>query len=228
MEIFLDDIVTNILSKVDRTLRVTNYVDDFTIEVCSIKWAGLFNAINVDGVSVRIDKIDVENSLVKFKTSIAGATKFEMPNVEFFIGSERDANKEWTNFSNDMLKKIPFVWCNLTSQMRVDVADSMLPYDETYNNVELLFIADMNKSQWLVKQTLNQRTKLLKAWAKSFIDVLQSNSIGITLETQPQLAFFPEFGREDSSGVRREIIAANLSAVALTFDMNVDWNQCKC
>lgn len=228
MELFIDDIITNILSKVDRRLKVKRQIDDYTIEVCNVKWSGLFHSLIIDGDLVEIEFIDKVNGTIKFKESIVGKVKFEIPNVEFFIGSENKTNKEWTNFSHDMLKKIPFIWCNLTSNMRVDVMDSSSPFGEVYNNVQIFFIADMNKTQWLVKQTLEERTKLLKTWAKFFIDAIQSNAFGVSFNGTPQLAFMPELGRENERGVSGEIISANLSAVILTFDLNVGLEFCKC
>ena len=230
METFLSDIIPVILSKVDRKLKVTSIVDDYTVKVCDLKWSSLFTYLIVDGGKQPIQNIDIDNSMITFVNSIAGFTSISVPDVEFFIGSERESNKEWLNFSNDMLKKIPFVWCNLTPATQIEVYDGLSPYDEGFSNVELFFIGDMNKSQWIVKQTIEQRIKSLKSWAKAFIDVLRNNTVGVSIENQnnPIMRVFTELGKYDSSGMTKQIISSNLSAVMLEIDFDVNKEKCKC
>lgn len=216
---FIDDYISAIISKIDRKLKIDSVIDANSVKLCSLKWIQLFKYILVDGVKNRIVSINDVTSEVVFADDISGGVKFEMPNVAFFIGSHMQTSSEWLLFSNDYEDKVPFIWLNFPAAIsNLSDEKGLQDYYEIWRGLRLFFIADADRSQWMARETIEKRTKIINEWSKAFVKALQ-----FPYEVSGNVTnyYYPIFGKESEKGAIQDIIEGHLSAVGINFDLKV-------
>ena len=216
---FINDHISSVMSKMDRRLKIVSKTDAFTVKFCNLKWLKLFNYLVVDGVSNRIVSIkDITNEVV-FKDDISASIKIELPNTAFFVGSQMQTSSEWLLFSNDYEEKVPFVWLNFPAGIRNQSDENKLQdYFEKWTGIRLFFIGDMDRSQWMARETIEKRTKIINEWAKAFVKAVK---YPYEIDGNVTYYFYPIFGRESEKGATQDIIDGNLSAVGIDFNIKV-------
>lgn len=225
---FIDEIITEVLSNIDRKLKVETILTNTKVKFCNLKWSSLFRFLQVDGIDNAIVSIDFENEIIEFKNNISSVTNFVIPDTVFFIGSRMITSSEFLLYSNDYREKVPFVWLNFPAGVTSSIDSSGLsPILEQWQNVRLFFVGDMDRSQWLSKQTIDFRTKILYDWAKAYTDAFNHTN-GVEISDESSFNYFPIFGKENENGAIEDIIEGNLSAVSVTIDINLLSKKCKC
>lgn len=225
---YIDDYITEILSKINRELKVLSVIPDGVdniIEVCNFKWLKLFNHLIIDGVESPILSIDESNrTILVMNPNVTVNSVVKLPDTPFFIGSRMITSSEWLLYSNDYRDKVPFVWLNFPAGIEKITNDKEYQV-ELWKNIRLFFVADMDRSQWVSKETLDNRTKVLSIWANFFKKAVQ-----YPLEIESKITEFPHpiFGVETENGAIKDIIDGNLSAVSIGFDLTVKEVDCFC
>ncbi len=216
---FIDDHISNVISKIDRRLKVVSIIDANTVKLCSFKWIKLFKYILVDGVKNRIVSINDVTSEVVFEDDISTGVKFEMPNVAFFIGSHMQTSSEWLLFSNDYEEKVPFIWLNFPAGItNVSQESELEDYHDIWRGVRLFFVGDADRSQWMARETIEKRTKIINLWTKAFVKAVK---YPYEIDNNVTTRYYPIFGKESEKGAIEDIIEGNLSAVGIDFNLKV-------
>ncbi len=225
---YIDDHISEILSKINRELKVLSVIPDGVdniVEVCNFKWLKLFQHLIIDGVPSPIIEISDEFNTVRVMNSnVTLNSVVKLPDTPFFIGSRMVTSSEWLLYSHDYKDKVPFVWLNFPAGIEKIINGSRTE-NEIWNNIRLFFVADMDRAQWVSKETIDNRTKILSLWANSFI-----KSVRYPLGIDSSITEFPHpiFGVETENGAIKDIIDGNLSAVSIDFDLSVLECECDC
>lgn len=217
---FVDKHLSNLVKVLEVELKPREQVTANTIRFDSVKWAGLYNYILVNGQLKRISKIDESLNHIEFKDNVNVVDTYMLPEPSFFIGSRMVTSSEFNLYSNDYNDKLPMIWLNFPANVTLDEHDSVeSTIREVWRNIRLFFIADSDRTQWTSKETLELRTKVLTEMARYFSNnapypykLLFNNNV-------KTYKFLPIFGVEDANGAVREIIEGNLSAVFIDFDL---------
>lgn len=212
----------------DRRLTVTEFVTNKAIRVCNIKWLPLFNSVWVDGLPVGIVSIDFENNIIYLGENVSNATEFLIPEVPLFVGTRMKTSSEWLNYSSNNSKKIPFIWLsfnpNPTSSKPLDPLSSIY---ESWSNVQMYFISDIDRTNWETTVIIEERLKYLYEWSEWFIRSVKSLD-WLLLSSDTSSNYFPVFGVEQSNGSIKDIIDDNLCAVSLLFSIDNYDRNCAC
>jgi len=224
---FIDDYISHIISKMNQSLKVVQFNGDDNVTFCDNKWIKLFNYILIDGEKVYIKSFE-ENGTVTFTVNVNGFTEFKLPSVVFFVGSQMQTSSEFLIYSNQYEEKVPFIWLNFPAGINsVQDASKLEEWFEQWNNIRLFFVADMDRSQWMAKETIEERTKIIHTWSKEFVRAIK---YPYELEGNVQYFYYPIFGKEEETGTVQDIIDGNLSAVSIDFTLNIleDLNCSSC
>lgn len=225
---YIDDYISTIISNIDRKLKPLEVVssgNESIITLCSYKWMKLFNHLIIDDVLSPIISINETFTTVKvMNANVTINSIVKLPDTPFFIGSRMVTSAEWLTYSNDYRDKVPFVWLNFPAGIE-KVTNGKEYQVELWNNIRLYFVADMDRSQWISKETIDNRTKVLSVWVNFFKKAVQ-----YPFEIESTITEFPHpiFGVETENGAIKDIIDGNLSAVSIDFDLTVKEVDCVC
>lgn len=225
---FVTKIVEEIIAGMNNELNVVEKIGANTIRISDIKWLPVFFDVIIDGVRTEILGIDPIAKTISFSSSISDSILFEIPKSELFVGTRMKTSEEWIQFSRDERDKIPLIWfCFNPNPTSRRSNDDLNPVKESWNNIQLFFISEINRKDWFTKEILSKRVEFLYEWNLEFLRSLDRNSM-LDLSGESSSNLFPVFGVESSNGSVKDILDSNLAAVSCILDIDSLYDDCKC
>ena len=217
---YIDEYIQAIINNIDRGLSVLSATvngADTDIILLDNRWLSLFNYVLINDVLVRIKAFDLPNKKITVEGNFLDSDILKIPDTVFFVGSRMVSSSEWLLYSNDYKDKVPFVWLNFPSNILERRQEDNV-YLSEWENLRLFFVSDADRSQWISKETIELRTRVLRIWVQAFI---QSVRFPLEIIGDVTQSAHPIFGIEQADGAVEDFFNGNLSAVSVAFNFGV-------
>jgi hypothetical protein len=224
---FITDIVQDVISKMDYKLKVVSVTDDTDVKVCDLRWSMLFNQLIVNDEFVDIVSVDNETNTIVLDGIISLNDVIKMPNPFYLGGTRYATNKEWIQASERESDKLPLIWLSFSpNPTERQITDKLSSLWSTWQGVTLFFCDNYNSLNWITADQVENKIKPLRSLALEFTDTIDRDLL-LDFNGDISRNHFPIFGTENSNGIDKRVIDAELSAVKLAFNLDVYKNY-KC
>lgn len=224
----------DIVDKIDNTVKVV-YASEVVnnqqiIKLCNAKYLRLFSQIwylddteyfsvvsyNEDG---SLTVVGSNEGIIAFK----GQT-LKLAKPYYLRGTARAVNFEWNKLSEIQGFKLPLVWLvNPTSEKF-----STNPPIERTSDLRIFLLCNANFIDDWTKEHREKNIVPLINLAEEIVNSINLNQKLFNRVIEYDTKDFAKFGTEDTSGIIKNIIDANLSGVELKFSVEVLKQNCKC
>jgi hypothetical protein len=230
MESLLNIFANEIVSKIDKTFRITKIesADVITTKlfVCSTKWLKIGDIIVDD--QYRDGAItDVGNGWIVVRKSNpfiwTSKTFISLKDFVFVAGTPLDINAEWLKYSIIQTNKLPLFWL-------------VLPTNETFNSngqgleresAIRMFIIEQSELKYTVEEYYFYVMKYLQSYLEAFFSAIKKNKLFANIESFEKREFY-RLGSESSDGFEAVILDSNLSAIEVRFTLPIRKRGCEC
>lgn len=143
----------------------------------------------------------------------------------FFVsGTHISANREWSVFDKDLMKKTPLIWLLETTRVKKYGRESVYDYS---GDLRIFFLDETNPAQYKTRDHLEQAVNPMHNLAQLFLNTL-AKDVKFKPVDEFELITFARFGVERQDGIFQNIIDANLSGVELRLNLTKYKQNCKC
>lgn len=143
----------------------------------------------------------------------------------FFVsGTHISANREWSIFDKDLMKKTPLIWLLETTRLKKFGRESVYAYT---GDLRIFFLDETNPKQYKNKDHLEQAVNPMHNLANLFLETI-AKDVKFKPIDEYELITFARFGVERQDGIFQNIIDANLSGVELRLTLTKYKENCNC
>lgn len=224
----MKDVVNEIeilVSKIDRKIFGTWNTLNLELDVCKSKWARVGRTITSlppANVSYNITDLNRDENLSVSLQIPSG--NYLLPNPFFISGTQIATNNEWTKVSKNLLTKTPLIWLLETLRMEKFGRGDTRDFE---SDIRLFFLDETNPKQYYTKDHHENVVLAMEELALAFLEQVAIDKTFKTIDAY-ELHTFSRFGSENSEGMFKNILDANLSGVELRLNLCKYKMDCVC
>lgn len=221
-----------IISGINKIINIDTHsivANDLTITTCNTLWLQVGSIVVVDGLTVTVKSIIVNQSIVfeGFPNAILISTIIPIPLPYYWHGTLQAVGAEINIDLNNDSDVTPMVY--LLEVVRENYNNKKNEIiGVTSNNVRILFLCQNNFNDWNTDDHYQLAIKPMRNLANAFIKSLEkSSSVGL-INGYESIAH-AKVGIYDSKGHSSSLFSMNLSGVELVLNIPfIKDNNCKC
>jgi len=226
----IDDLVyKQIIDKIDNSIVIktaTPLVDgEQTLTFCNQKYLRLYEVLTNDEGGFVVKSNNGTNVLISnFGTELKKGDVLYIPKPYYHRGTPRALNSEWSQISNDERNKLPAIWLlNPVDEQWNEYGDI-----ERVSEIQLFIMCEADLVHDVTTDLRKKNVFPMVKLAQEIERSIKKNKQYFNPLNSYKTRDYSIFGSENTNGMIKQIIDSNLSALSMSFSLEVLKGNCNC